>query len=164
MGQFMKPKLMSIIAACAMLLHGSLAAAAPSHPAGSFKAYQVQLEIMRNGVELANPDSTLRSGESNTVQIGKPGQAGGVRLNQRVTAFPGAGDFKALLQLELYSRNGSTEKRFAAPTFGIKLGRSEQFHLNTEMGRVSIRATVKGLQSDPTERASTIQTQAYPGI
>lgn len=129
-----------------------------------FAAYQVRLEITRNGVALGSPESTLARGESASLELIGGARQGNVLVQQRVTGFPGAGDYKALLELELYGPSRSGSQRIVAPTFGIELGRSQLYEMRTEQGLIGIRATVDGLATAPDADSSGIQTMAYPEI
>ncbi len=161
-------KFLSIIAFLGLALHAGAATSsslsAVASTASGFAAYEVELKIVRNGIELGRPSSTVVVGESSSLNIATALPSAPVRLNQRVTAFPGASRFKALLQLELYTSIRGFEKRLAAPTLGVELGEAQVFELNTEQGRISIRALVTGLKYARDKATSSITTIAYPEI
>lgn len=142
-----------------LLLGGARAdAAAPS----AFAAYRVQLEISRNGVSLGSPESTVASGESSSQVLPGVGRRGGVLMRQRVTGFPGAADYKALLELELHGLSGADSQPIVAPTFGIELGRSQRYELPTDEGLILILARVDGVDAMPETGPPEIQTMPYP--
>lgn len=129
----------------------------------AFAAYQVKLEITRNGISLGTPESTVTTGESASMELSAARPAR-MLLQQRVTEFPGAGETKALLELELYGVSGAGSQRIVAPTVGIDLGRSQVYQWETEQGLISVRARVDGLEAVPNPDASGIQTTPYPEV
>ena len=155
-----------IIAAFALLLPAQSFSAGPGHPRtgqGSFAAYEVRLDISRNGIHLGAPVARIASGESLQLELDEGGPANAVLLQQRVRGFPGAGDSKALLELEFFGlQPGRRSERLLAPTFGIELGRTEVFHFSTERGVIRISATVSGRGVSEMEEKSAPQTFAYP--
>lgn len=80
-------------------------------------------------------------------------------VQQRVTGFPGASDYKALLELELYGPGGSD--RIVAPTFGVDLGRDQLYELRTAQGLIRIVARVDGLEVATDTPRADIETMPY---
>lgn len=129
-----------------------------------FAAYQVRLEVVRNGVFLGAPEATLVTGTPSPVEV-LASRPGALRVMQRVTAFPGAADDKALLELEfLGSGQGPVPHRIVAPTIGVSLGRTQSYQLRTEQGELRIQATVEGLDQAPAVADDGLRTFAYPEI
>lgn len=143
---------------------GWLTSATAAAEAAPYAAYQVRLEIVRNGVFLGAPEVTLATGMPSPVEV-LESRPGALRVMQRVTAFPGAGGDKALLELEfLGPGQGAVPQRIVAPTLGVSLGQSESYEMSTAQGRLRIRATVEGLDQAPDVATDTLQTFAYPEI
>lgn len=154
----------SIIAAIGgtlLLLLGGYADAARAAKPSVFAAYQVRLEISRNGISLGAPESTVVTGESASLELGSAAHPGRVTMQQRVTGFPGADDSKALLELEFYRQGASRLHRIVAPTFGVDLGRAQHYELRTEQGVIRILARVDGLHEAPGASTPGIQTAPY---
>lgn len=120
-----------------------------------YPAYQVSLEISRNGVHLGAPVATAPEGEPITADLFTPARRqAALRVSHRVTPFPGAEDSKALLELELFGvdRDGET-RRLVAPTIGVELGTDQSYEVLTPQGVISVRARVEGLALlDDTQR------------
>lgn len=136
----------------------------PSVAAAPFPAYQVRLEIVRNGVFLGAPEATVATGLPIPVEV-LAARPGALRVMQRVTAFPGAPDDKALLELEILGGvQGRSPRRIVAPTLGVSLGKAQTYELLTEQGSIRIRATVDGVAEAPLAATDGLQTFAYPGI
>lgn len=156
----------AIIAAFALLLPALSFAAGPGRPRtgpAAFAAYEVRLEISRNGVHLGSPVARIVSGESLQLELDDAGPANAILLQQRVRGFPGSGEYKALLELEFFGlQPGVRSERLLAPTFGIELGRTEVYHFSTTRGVIRIRATVSGRGTNEAEANSAPQTFAYP--
>lgn len=132
--------------------------------AAPFPAYQVRLEIVRNGIFLGAPEATVLTGTPIPVEV-LAAHPGALRVMQRVTAFPGAPEHKALLELEILGASqGALPRRLAAPTLGVSLGHAQTYELRTDQGSIRIRATVDGLADSPVTAADGLQTFAYPGI
>lgn len=155
-----------IIAAITFPLLAGLSSAAPADnpPTARFAAYYVSLEIVRNGVHLRTPASTIPAGRPFRVEVGPQSRPGALMVQQRVTGFPGSSDSKALLELEFFGSSGGRNSRIAAPTLGVDLGQSELFEVKTEQGTMSIRATVEGRQNAPAEAAAGPVGIPYPEI
>lgn len=140
------------------------AASVPAAAPAPFPAYQVRLEIVRNGIFLGAPEATVATGMPSPVEV-LTARPGALRVMQRVTAFPGAADDKALLELEILGPNrGAYPRRIVAPTFGVSLGRTQTYVLSTEQGSLSIRATVEGVNQAPQLPVDGLETFAYPEI
>ncbi|MGQ0529559.1 MAG: hypothetical protein ACT4PG_07000 [Panacagrimonas sp.] len=158
----------AIIAGFAALLPALSFAAGPGHPRTgqtSFAAYEVRLEISRNGIHLGAPVARIVSGQSLQLELDEGGPANAILLQQRVRGFPGLTDHKALLELEFFGlQPGMRSERLLAPTFGIELGRTEVHHFSTERGVIRIRATVSGKGAGEADTDSAPQTFAYPSI
>jgi hypothetical protein len=129
-----------------------------------YPAYEVSLEISRNGVHLGAPVATAPEGEPITADLFTPARRqAALRVSHRVTPFPGAEDSKALLELELFGvdRDGEA-RRLVAPTIGIDLGTEQSYEVRTAVGVISVRARVEGLALlDGVEREGP-QGLAYP--
>lgn len=129
-----------------------------------YPAYEVALEISRNGVYLGGPVATAAEGEPTTADLFTPARSvPALRVSHRVTPFPGAEDSKALLELELFGvdRDGEA-RRLVAPTIGVDLGTEQSYEVRTPQGVISVRARVEGLALlDGTERDGP-QGMAYP--
>lgn len=150
-----------IAAICGAGWQTSVTAAAEAVP---YAAYQVRLEVVRDGVFLGAPEATVATGTPSPVEV-LESLPGTLRVMQRVTAFPGAGGDKALLELEfLGPGRGEAAHRIVAPTIGVSLGRAQSYEMSTEQGRLRIRATVEGLDRAPEAAIESLQTFAYPEI
>ena len=129
-----------------------------------YPAYEVSLEISRDGVHLGAPVATAYEGEPTTADLFTPARRqAALRVSHRVTAFPGAEDSKALLELELFrvDRDGQA-RRLVAPTIGIDLGMDHAYEVQTPQGVIHVRARVEGLALlDGTGRDGP-QGVAYP--
>lgn len=156
----------AIIAAIGLnLLAGAAFAVESAAPVQSgFSSYQVRLEITRNGILLGSPESIVATGASTSLELVGDGRSGGMLVQQRVTGFPGAGQSKVLLELEVYGPPGRSPRRIVAPTLGLQLGRPQLYQIRTEEGLVSIRATVVGLGAAAGQGVPAMQTLAYPGV
>lgn len=152
-----------IIAAITLNFLVGVPISAQSGVAG-FAAYTVRLEVIRNGVYVAAPPSTLAAGESGSVELVGGARQGTMRAIHRVTGFPGSGDSRALLELELYGLADGRSRRIVAPTLGVELGVSELYELRTEQGLMRITATVEGIAPTFDEPSSALQTFAHPTI
>lgn len=141
-----------------LLLIGLCLSAARASAQPAFAAYQVRLEISRNGVPLGAPESRVATGEAANLVL-DAGRRGFGRVQQRVTGFPGASDHKALLELELYGPGG--RERIVAPTFGVDLGRAQLYELPTEQGLIRIVARVDGLEAATDGPPAEIETMPY---
>jgi hypothetical protein len=129
---------------------GALETLQPGYP-----AYQVSLEIARNGVHLGAPVATAPEGEAITADLFTPTRRqAAMRVSHRVTPFPGAEDTKVLLELELFGMDRDGEpRRLVAPTLGVDLGTEQSYEIRTPQGVISVRARVEGLALlDGTER------------
>lgn len=129
-----------------------------------YPAYQVTLEISRNGVHLGAPVATAAEGEPITADLFTPSRRqAALRVSHRVTPFPGAEDSKALLELELFGIDGDGDRRrLVAPTIGVDLGTAQSYEVRTPQGVYSVRARVEGVALlDGTERDGP-QGVAYP--
>lgn len=145
--------------ACSAISAAALETLQPGYP-----AYEVRLEISRDGVHLGAPVATVSEGEPSTADLFTPARRqAALRVSHRVTPFPGAEDSKALLELELFSvdREGHA-RRLVAPTLGIDLGTEQAYEVGTPQGVIEVRAVVEGLALlDGTDRDGP-QGQAYP--
>lgn len=141
-----------------LLLMGLCLTAARASTPPAFAAYQVRLEISRNGVSLGAPESRVASGEAANLAL-DAGRRGAGMVQQRVTGFPGASDYKALLELELYGPGG--RDRIVAPTFGVDLGRAQLYELRTAQGLIRIVARVDGLEVATDTPRADIETMPY---
>lgn len=153
-----------IIAAAAAFAIGFPGGSAWAESAEGFSAYQVTLEVIRNGVLVGVPTSTTAAGQSSRVELGPRSPGGSLWMQQRVSRFPGFAS-KALLELEFFgSERAAGRSRIAAPTFGIELGRPESFEVQTDEGTMLIRATVEGRSEAPAEAAMGPVGIPYPEI
>ncbi len=111
-----------------------------------YPAYEVRLEVARNGVHLGAPVVTAPEGESSTADLFLPRHRDALRVSHRVTPFPGAADSKALLELEFFGVGGDGRaRRLVAPTLGVELGMVEYYEVRTTQGIITVRAIVEGL-------------------
>lgn len=147
-----------------LLLGGAYAVSATASTPTAYATYQVRLEISRNGIYLGAPESTVANGESASLELNGAASHRGAIVQQRVTGFPGASDYKALLELELYGQGDAGSQRIVAPTFGVELGRSQVYELPTDQGLIRILARVDGLQAETGEAPADIQTTPYTDI
>lgn len=153
-------RIIAVFGANLLLIGLCLTAAGASTPP-AFATYQVRLEISRNGVALGAPESRVASGEAANLTL-DAGLKGAGMVQQRVTGFPGASDYKALLELELYGPGG--RDRIVAPTFGVDLGRAQQYELPTEQGLIRIVARIDGLEAATDGPPADIQTMPYSDL
>lgn len=159
-----KPVFRSLSIIAAFCCGGWVMSAGAATEAAPFAAYQVRLEVMRNGVLLGSPEATLATGLPSPVEV-LASRPGALRVMQRVTAFPGAAGDKALLELEFLGQGrGEVPNRIVAPTIGVSLGRAQIYEMSTEQGFLRIRATVEGLDHAPVVATDTLETFAYPEI
>ena len=129
-----------------------------------YAAYHVRLEVSRNRIHVGAPELTVPAGESATAQIYTGQRSAPLLVNQRVTRFPGAGETRALLELEIFRLDGDEPRRLVAPTLGVELGRAETYEVATAQGLLTVRATVEG--RDPVSGAETggPATSPYPAL
>jgi hypothetical protein len=144
---------------CSVTTATALETLQPGYP-----AYQVSLEIARNGVHLGAPVATSPEGEPITADLFTPAQRqAALRVSHRVTPFPGAEDSKALLELELFGIDGNgTTRRLIAPTLGVELGTDQTYEVRTTQGVIRVRARVEGLAVLETAQPDGPQGFAYP--
>jgi hypothetical protein len=129
-----------------------------------YPAYQVTLEISRNGVHLGAPVASAPEGEAITADLFTPARRQpALRVSHRVTPFPGAEDSKALLELELFGVDGEGEaRRLVAPTIGVDLGTDEAYEIRTPQGVITVLARVEGLALLDESQRDGPQGTAYP--
>jgi hypothetical protein len=129
-----------------------------------YPAYQVSLEISRNGVHLGAPVATAPEGEPITADLFTPArQQAALRVTHRVTPFPGAEDSKALLELELFRvDSGGEARRLVAPTIGVDLDTEESYEIRTPQGVITVLARVEGLALFDESDRDGPQGVAYP--
>lgn len=140
-----RPRCIIAPMAMSLLFLGALSAQALDSLQPGYAAYEVRLEIARNGIHLGTPVTTVAAGEAATADLFAPARGEPIRISHRVSGFPGAEDSKVLLELELFRLVGDRARRMVAPTIGVDLGTVEQFEVATAQGLVTIRATVEGL-------------------
>lgn len=129
-----------------------------------YAAYHVRLEVSRNRVHVGAPEQTLPAGESATSQIYTGQRTAPLLVNQRVTRFPGAGDTRALLELEFFRLDGDEPRRLVAPTLGVELGKAETYEVATAQGLLTVRATVEGRDPVSGSEAGGPTTSPYPAL
>lgn len=112
-----------------------------------YAAYEVRLEVVRNGTVLGRPERIVAAGEPATADLFTPGRPAPLRISHRVTGFPGAEDSKALLELEVFRIEGGVARRLVAPTIGVDLGLTQFYDIPTTQGTLRIRALVDGLST-----------------
>ena len=136
-----------IIAAIALFLLTWIApASALQTEQPGYPAYEVRLEVARNGVHLGAPVVTAPEGEASTADLFLPRHRDALRVSHRVTRFPGAEDSKALLELEFFGLGSDGRaRRLVAPTLGVELGMVEYYEVRTAQGVITVRAMVEGL-------------------
>ena len=129
-----------------------------------YAAYHVRLEVARNRVHVGAPELTLPAGESVTSQLDMGRRAAPLLVNQRVTRFPGAGETKALLELEFFRLEGDGPRRLVAPTLGVELGKAETYEVATAQGLITVRATVEGREPVSEQDGRGPATTPYPAL
>lgn len=112
----------------------------------AIQAYQVRLQLSRDGVSLPVSLLTVEAGEPARFELDCP-KCGVLRVHQRVTAFPGSQGKRVLIELELFRlRDGRTE-RLVAPTLGARLGRLQLERFRTDIGLIEVRVAVHQTRS-----------------
>ena len=140
----------------------SLGAIAFENQPSGYAAYEVKLEVSRNGIHMGAPESTLNAGESSRVELGSGAGPGALTVQQRVSRFPGAEKSMALLELEFFGIADGQPKRLVAPTLGVELGQPEVYQVKTEQGVLLVRATVEGRGPVAGDAGGGPQGIAYP--
>lgn len=156
-----------IIAALALSSLGSTVHADDalgSDPIAGYASYHVRLEVVRNRVYMGAPEQLLSAGEPASAELDPGSPRGALRIQQRVTRFPGAGRTMALLELEFFGLDGGEPQRLVAPTLGVELGVAQTYELRTPQGLINVRATVDGLDPVHEEAGSQPLTIPYPTI
>lgn len=138
----------------------------------NYASYQTALKVRCNGLPLGESSQQVHAGDSvgedlfppESTGLGHCPVGGKLRLYQRVTSFPGASADMALLQVEVFSEQGREQRRMIAPTFGVRLGETQEYLVVTEWGNIQIEALVNGQEptQDPVENGPV--GIAYPGL
>lgn len=137
-----------------IFLSASARAERPAEPA--FAAYDLQLEITRDGLRAPAPALRIPVGEPARFEMSCP-RCGTLRVHQRIKRFPGTQGQRVLVELEIFQVAGARLNRLVAPTLGLWLGEAHTSSFKTEIGTLEIRAQVAGVGvlAQPTSAVDT---------
>lgn len=137
-----------------MFISTSAWAGRPSE--AGFAAYDLQLEITRDGMRVPSPALRVPAGEPARFEMGCP-RCGTLRVHQRIKRFPGTQGQRVLVELEIFQVVGGRQNRLVAPTLGLWLGEAQSSSFKTDIGTLEIRARVEGVGvlAQPTSAVDT---------
>lgn len=122
-----------------------------------YRVYEVQLDIVRDGMRIPPQATTMAAGEPARFEVACP-RCGTLRVHQRVEKFPGTKGERVLVELEVFQLKGNKAMRLVAPTLGVWLGEAQSSSFKTDIGLLEIRTRVDGVQnvSMPSQRRDTM--------
>jgi hypothetical protein len=125
-----------------------------------FSSYRVRIEVTNDGRPVCSQDLEVPAGESQEVPSSGAGEP--LRVLQRVTRFPGAGDSRALIEVQVFGTRGDQQRPIVAPTLGVELGTPEVYEVRTNQGLVRISTVVEGGTQDFRDDPDGITFDTHP--